>query len=94
VRDIERVDADRNYVELVAGTNRFRLRTTIAALAGRLDPAHFIRLNRSTIVRVDLITEMYEWSHGDYRAMLKDGSAVIWSRRFRAAAAKEFAIEG
>jgi two-component system LytT family response regulator len=91
VHQIDRVDADRNYVELAVGSERFRLRTTIAALSGRLDPAHFIRLNRSTIVRIDLIAEMHEWSHGDYRAVLRDGSTIIWSRRYRAAA-RQFVV--
>lgn len=92
VRAIDRFEADRNYVDVVAGAHRFRLRTTIAAIAERLDATQFIRLNRSTIVRIDYIAEMYEWSHGDYRAVLGDGSAVIWSRRYRSAAARVFVV--
>jgi two-component system LytT family response regulator len=92
VREIERVEADRNYIVIAAGAERYRLRTTIRALADRLDAAQFIRLNRSTIARVDTIAEMQEWSHGDYRVVLKDGSTVIWSRRFRSAAAREFMV--
>ncbi|HEV2644392.1 MAG TPA: response regulator [Candidatus Elarobacter sp.] len=90
---IDRIEADRNYVELHVGTSRFRLRATIAAVAARLDPAHFVRLNRSTIVRMDQIGEMTEWSHGDYRVVLRDGSVVMWSRRFRAVAEREFGLE-
>jgi two-component system LytT family response regulator len=93
VQSIDRADADRNYVEISVATERFRLRTTIGALAERLDPALFLRLNRSTIARVDTIREMHEWSHGDYRALLKDGSTIIWSRRYRAAS-REFVIDG
>jgi two-component system LytT family response regulator len=89
---IERVEADRNYVELHAGSERYRVRATIAAVAERLDPAQFVRLNRSTIVRVDLIANMHEWSHGDYHVVLRDGSRVIWSRRYRAAAEQEFGL--
>jgi two-component system LytT family response regulator len=92
VRQIDRADTDRNYVVIAVASDRFRLRTTIGALAERLDAAQFIRLNRFTIVRIDLIAEMHEWSHGDYRAVLRDGSTAIWSRRYRAAAAREFAI--
>ena len=94
VGGIDRVDADRNYIDVTVGAERFRLRTTIGAFAERLDPGMFIRLNRSTIVRVDAIGEMHEWSHGDYRVVLKDGTAVIWSRRYRAAAASEFVVGG
>jgi len=92
VRSIDRIDADRNYINVTVGAERFRLRTTMGAFAERLDPALFIRLNRSTIVRVDAISEMQEWSHGDYRVVLKDGATAIWSRRYRAAAASEFAV--
>ena len=92
VREIDRIDADRNYVELAIGTERYRVRTTMDALAERLDPALFVRLNRSTIVRIDCIVEMHDWSHGDYRALLRDGTTAVFSRRFRAAAAHEFSI--
>jgi two-component system LytT family response regulator len=90
---IDRVDADRNYIQIVSGPERYRLRTSIGAIAQRLDPVHFIRLNRSTIVRVDTITEMQEWSHGDYRVLLADGSTVIWSRRYKSTAS-EFVVDG
>lgn len=92
VDSIERVEANGNYIELQAGTSRFRMRATIAAVTGRLDPARFIRMNRSTIIRVDLIGEIMEWSHGDYRVVLRDGSVVTWSRRFRAAAKQQFGL--
>jgi two-component system LytT family response regulator len=62
------------------------------ALGDRLDSAQFVRLNRSTIVRIDVIVEMHDWSHGDYRAVLRDGSTAVFSRRYRAAAAHEFSI--
>jgi two-component system, LytTR family, response regulator len=57
-----------------------------AAVAGeRLDPAQFLRLNKSDLVRVDAIREIQPWSHGDYRMVLHDGTTLSWSRRFRAA---------
>jgi two-component system LytT family response regulator len=92
VERIDRVEADRNYVVLHVGADRYRVRATIAAVAERLDPAQFVRLNRSTMVRVDLIANMHEWSHGDYHVVLRDGSRLTWSRRFRAAAEQEFGI--
>jgi len=94
VSSIDRVDADRNYIFVTVGAERFRLRATMGNFADRLDPALFIRLNRSTVVRVDAIMEMQEWSHGDYRVVLKDGATAIWSRRYRAAGAAEFAVGG
>ncbi|MEP6495699.1 MAG: response regulator [bacterium] len=92
VERIDRADAERNYVFLLSGGERFRLRATIASLQERLDPAQFLRVNRSTLVRLDAVREMHEWSHGDYRIVMHDGAELIWSRRFRAVAEREFGV--
>ena len=63
----------------------------LAAEVG-LDPAAFLRVNRSDIVRLDAIRELQPWSHGDYRVVLGDGSALLWSRRYRAQTAGAFDI--
>ena len=91
---IDRVDAERNYVTLTTRYGSFRLRATIGALEARLDAAHFLRINRSTIVRLDAVQEMVEWSHGDFRVVMQDGTELIWSRRYRAAAEREFGLRG
>jgi two-component system LytT family response regulator len=62
----------------------YRVRGTIGELAERLDPAQFLRVNRSDVVRLDAIAELQPWSHGDYRIVLRGGPALLWSRRFRA----------
>jgi two-component system, LytTR family, response regulator len=91
---IDRIEADRNYVQLFAGAERHRVRTTLAALGERLDATKFLQINRSTIVRLDAVREMSEWSHGDYRVVMHDGNELIWSRRFRAAAERVFGVQG
>jgi two-component system LytT family response regulator len=83
---IDRVEADRNYVSIVAGGRRFRVRATMAAVERRLDPELFLRISRSALVRYDAIRELHEWSHGDYHVVLHDGTRMTWSRRFRAMA--------
>jgi len=85
--------AERNYVVLHTARGAFRVRGTIGALAERLDPAAFLRVNRSDIVRLDAIRELQPWSHGDYRVVLGDGSALLWSRRYRAQTAGAFDID-
>jgi two-component system LytT family response regulator len=94
VERIDRAEPERNYVILHAGAARHRLRTTIGALAERLDPGQFLRLNRSALVRLDAIREMHEWSHGDFRVVMQDGTELNWSRRYRAAAAEDFSLGG
>ena len=90
VERIDRVEADRNYVKLHSGATAFTLRGTITALAERLDPEKFLRINRSEIVRLDAIKELQPWFHGDYRVILHDGTTLMWSRRYRAQSVREF----
>jgi two-component system, LytTR family, response regulator len=90
VERIDRVEADRNYVRLHSGTTAFTLRGSISALADRLDPDKFLRINRSEIVRLDAVKELQPWFHGDYRVVMGDGTTLMWSRRYRAQTAGEF----
>lgn len=83
VDEIDRFEAARNYVRLHAGGATFLLRHSINALAERLDPARFLRIGRSEIVRLDAIKEVQAWFHGDQKIILKDGSELMWSRRFK-----------
>lgn len=90
VERIDRVQADRNYVRLYSGSTSFTLRGSISALAERLDPEKFLRINRSEIVRLDAVKELQPWFHGDYRVVMGDGTTLMWSRRYRAQSAGEF----
>lgn len=94
VEQIDRIEAERNYVTLFASGARHRLRATLATLGARLDPAKFIQVNRSTIVRLEAVREITEWSHGDYHMLMADGAEVTWSRRYRAAAERVFGVNG
>jgi len=90
IERIDRVEADRNYVRLHSGAAAFTLRGSISALADRLDPEKFLRINRSEIVRLDAVKELQPWFHGDYRVVMADGTTLMWSRRYRAQSAGEF----
>jgi two-component system, LytTR family, response regulator len=90
---IDRIESERNYVSLFSGNVKHRVRATIGALERRLDPARFMRINRSTLVRLDAVRDMRAWSHGDYRVVLHDGTELIWSRRYRADAQERFGLK-
>jgi two-component system LytT family response regulator len=92
VEQIAVARAERNYVVLHTPQGRFRVRGTIGALADRLDPARFLRANRSDVVQLDAIAELQPWSHGDYRIVLRDGTALLWSRRYRTHQEHRFAL--
>jgi two-component system, LytTR family, response regulator len=83
VGQVERIEAAKNYVTVHAGGERYRVRTTLDRLEERLDPRTFVRVHRSTIVRVDRVAELQPWSHGDYVVILQGGERVRLSRRYR-----------
>ena len=83
VGQVERIEAAKNYVTVHTDGARHRLRTTLDRLEERLDPRAFVRVHRSTIVRVDRVTELQPWSHGDYVVVLQGGDRVRLSRRYR-----------
>jgi two-component system LytT family response regulator len=84
IDEIDLIRAAGDHLEIVGDGARGRRRGTLRDLEGRLDPARFLRLNRSEIVRLDAIRELQPWFHGDARVVLRDGSVLTWSRRYRA----------
>jgi DNA-binding LytR/AlgR family response regulator len=81
--DVDRIEADGNYVSLYVQGSVYPLRESLAALEKRLDGRRFARVHRGHIVNIDRIREIQPWDHGDYRILLKDGSFVNFSRRYR-----------
>jgi hypothetical protein len=81
--DIDRIDANGNYVTIYAQGNAWPLRESMATLERRLDSKHFARVHRGHIVNLDRIREIQPWDSGDYRIKLADGSFVNFSRRYR-----------
>jgi DNA-binding LytR/AlgR family response regulator len=81
---VARFESAGNYVVLHTQDGRFDVRATLTELEKQLDPAKFVRIHRSNIVQLDQIREIQPWNSGDYRLILRDGSQVNLSRRYRA----------
>jgi hypothetical protein len=88
--DIDRIDANGNYVTIYAQGNEWPLRESMATLERKLDPARFARVHRGHIVNLDRIREIQPWDSGDYRIVLADGSFVNFSRRYRSRLSRLF----
>lgn len=87
VADIDRIDAERDYMRLtVSGGRSFLVHQTITELERRLDPAVFVRLHRSTMVRRDRIRSLHHDELGSWRVELADGSSVRVGRTYQAVA--------
>jgi len=83
ISDIDRIEADGNYVTVYVKGDSYPLRESLVTLEKKLDQKHFARVHRGHIVNIDRIREIQPWDHGDYRIVLKDGSFVNFSRRYR-----------
>ena len=85
---IERFEADGDYVRLHIGPRVRLLRARLGDLAERLDPARFVRVHRSEIVRHDLIAAIRRHDSGRTFAVLSGGREVPVSRRYVARVAQ------
>jgi two-component system LytT family response regulator len=79
--DVAWIEGARNYVVLHAAKSH-TLRGTLDTFSRKLNPAEFVRVNRSAIVRLDFIRELQPWSHGEYRIVMRDGAIIPWTRRY------------
>jgi two-component system LytT family response regulator len=81
--EIDWVEAEGNYVRLHTGKRSHMLRETIGSLEEQLDPKRFLRVHRSTIVKLDSIRELQPWFHGEYHIILHNGTKLTLSRNYR-----------
>jgi two-component system, LytTR family, response regulator len=79
---VDRIESDRNYLNVYVGGEPRRLRGTLDAMQARLHPSKFARVNRSTIVRLDAVAEVQPWPDGEKRLVLTDGGRVTWTKRY------------
>ena len=73
-RDIDRISTERDYMRLHVGTRSWLIHHSMSALEEGLDPADFVRLHRSAIVRRDFITGFQRSPSGRWIARLGDGT--------------------
>jgi two-component system, LytTR family, response regulator AlgR len=71
--DVDRVSAERDYMRLHVGKRSWLINHTIGKLEAELDPAKFVRLHRSAIVRRDFVTALRRDESGRWWARLADG---------------------
>jgi len=83
IDEIDWIEAAGNYVRLHIQREAHLLRETIKNLETQLDPNKFLRISRSTIVRIDRIKELQPWFHGEYAIILQDGTQLTSSRGYR-----------
>jgi two-component system, LytTR family, response regulator len=80
VADITWIRAEGDYARIHAKGGSYLVYRTLTELEARLDPAQFLRVHRSTIVRLDGIVEVQPADNSRYRVTLSDGTTLIVSR--------------
>jgi two-component system LytT family response regulator len=83
VDTIERIDAAGDYMCIYTADNSLILRETMKDLEKRLDPRHFQRVHRSTIVNLSQVREVKPHTNGDCFLVLGSGAQVKVSRSYR-----------
>jgi two-component system, LytTR family, response regulator len=93
VSEIDWIEAAGNYLRLHVGRDAHLVRETMSTIEAKLDPAQFLRVHRSTIVRTDCIREMQPWFSGEYVIILRDGTRLKLSRSYREQVAQQLGQE-
>ena len=79
---VDRIDAERDYVRLHVGGTSYLLLQTIAGLEARLDPGKFIRIHRSCILRRDCIRGLRHEGLGVWSAETENGETLRIGRTY------------
>ena len=80
VATIEYIAASGPYAEIHVGDRTYIIRERMQTLEERLDPAHFFRIHRSVIVKLDQIETLLREAGGDYAVQLRCGARLSVSR--------------
>lgn len=78
--DIEWIQAAGNDVNLHLRGHDYPLRSTMAAIEAKLDPAVFVRIHRSYLVNLDQVQAIEPVDSGDARVHLRDATVLPCSR--------------
>ena len=91
VADVDAIVARGAYAELQAAGRTHLVRQRMQALERRLDPAQFVRVHRSAIVRLDRIESITRRRGGEATVRLRTGGELVASRSRRAELEKRWA---
>ena len=84
IDDVDWIEADGNYARLYVQQRPRLISKSLATLEREvLDPSRFVRVHRSSIVQVARIASVEPAFHGDVTLILKDGTRIDCSRRYR-----------
>ena len=82
VADVEWIEAEGTYARLHTDAGSYLVRRPLRSLESQLGE-DFVRIHRSTIVRIDRVVAMSPLFHGELELRLRSGARVKLSRSYR-----------
>lgn len=83
VSAIELVEADRNYVTLTCGRERYHVRSTMAQAEAALATQPLLRISRSCILNMRHVAQVSRTPRGDFILVMQGGTTVTSSEGYR-----------
>ncbi len=80
---IQWIEAQGDYVMIHLPDEKHLMRETMNAMEKLLNPEEFVRIHRSSIVRITQIKSLKPASNGDYRVTLESGVSLSMSRTYQ-----------
>jgi two-component system LytT family response regulator len=80
VRDIERLEADDDYVAVYSRGRRYLVYLNMSEFEARLDPVTFLRIHRSHIVNLDHVSALAAYDATRLQVEMRDGTKLLASR--------------
>lgn len=81
--EVQWVEAQGNYIALRIRDQSYLLRQTMQLIERQLDPNRFQRIQRSIIVNIDAVQELHPLFRGDYMVLMRDGTKLRMSSKYR-----------
>lgn len=81
VRDIEYIEADKDYCRIYAGRRTYLSNTGIGLLEQKLDSSVFLRIHRSYIINLEHLRELHKEA-GGAQAIMANGQSLTVSRGY------------
>lgn len=80
---IDWIETAGNYLSLHCGKDSHLVRETMNQFEAQLDPKVFLRIHRSTMVRIEAVQSVEPLFNGDRALTLRDGTKLTLSRSYR-----------
>ena len=81
--EIDYIRSERSYCRVYCNSRNYVIRKSLKQVLERLGGNFFLRINKSTIVNVNMIREMKELGYNKFSVVLKNDESFLWGREYK-----------